>query len=680
MKTRKIKGKTIGLLIVITLMVGFFLVMSIRARTGGSQTLVSARPEASFTWFISSGENSNFYMDYAENPAVQYWCSQQFETGDSFQNTLGETSNIKFEFQIPPAGAGADTLNNLLGNKSTWPDIVNATYTSMTVKEAYENGLVIDLSPYIEKCMPNYMAMLEKNGIVENSMNYAEGAWRYLALVSFEDVDIMSYWSGYQYRRDWIIKYGTPVAGSQAEKDGGFTGFFTRMADGTEAHIALEDYNASVDGDSWTDNITFPSWEKRDDPDTEHGGMKWYADWCAENGKVWDGTDPVTISDWEWMFAFFQKAIAENNITDGYVHSIYYPGYNENGDFVTGFGGGGAHWYYNDDNLVSFGACDDGFKAYLRCMNSWWNNGWIDSEFSTKSTDAYYEIDDGLVRQGKVGCWFGRVSTLGTRIYKDDLPLTKGILVSAAAQPINDIYDGNGRVDTASGAVLDTNVAMQIPACFYGHTEYSSGMIWFSVKILEEGKNLELLLRALDYLYSENGSLLYSLGLSAEQLSENSYANTFYQEYGLTDGAYTTTYQEDGTPVYHFNPILALDKGTADAIAIKRLLGYDNKKYIDYGYEDTYRSMLEQYSLYSNDRFFGSKLTHYVMTDDEQKLMSQTYSRITTTYLYQEVPRFIKGQKDISTEWDDVVQGLITRGVQKVCDINNAYLLDSSSY
>ena len=124
MRTRKIKGKAIGLLVVITLMVSFFLVMSIRARMGGSKTLVSARPEASFTWFISSGESSNFYMDYAENPAVQYWCSREFETGDSFQSSLGETSNVGFTFQIPPAGAASDTLNNLLGNKSTWPDIV----------------------------------------------------------------------------------------------------------------------------------------------------------------------------------------------------------------------------------------------------------------------------------------------------------------------------------------------------------------------------------------------------------------------------------------------------------------------------------------------------------------------------------------------------------------------------
>ena len=673
----KIRGKTIGLIAVVSVMVGFFAFMSIRARSKDTGGLVEVSPEASFTWFISNGESANYYMSYAENPAVQYWCSRLFETGENFSGILGEASNVSFTFQVPPSGAGSDTLNNLLGNKSTWPDIVDSTYTSMATKEAYESDMIIDLTPYIEECMPNYMAMLEKHGIVENAKDYADGEWRYLSLVSFEDVDIMSSWSGYQYRRDWILKYGTPVSGSRADLDGGFTGYFSKLTDGTEVHITLDAYDTTVDGDSWTDNITFPSWERRNDPDTANGGMKWYADWCAENGKVWDGTDPVTISDWEWMFEFFAIALEAENITDGYVHSIYYPGYNENGDFVTGFGGGGAHWYFDDEGLVEFGACNDGFQAYLRCMNAWWSNGWIDEEFSTKSTDAYYEIDDALVRQGKVGCWLGRVSTLGTRIYKADLPTTQGILVSAAAQPINDVYDVDGKVDTASGETLDLNVAMQIPGCFYGHTEYSAGKIWFSVKILEEGKDLKLLLRALDYLYSDEGSLLLSLGLSAEQIQDPdtpAYAKSYYENHGLANGAYTVSYEEDGTPVYHLDPVLAIDTDLAKAVSIKRLIGYSNKKYIDYGYSDTYTQMLNQYILYPNDRFYGGRLLHYVLTDEEQKYMSQTYSRITTTYLYQEVPRFIKGLKDIDTEWEDVAQGLVTRGVQKVCQINNTYI------
>ena len=53
----------------------------------------------------------------------------------------------------------------------------------------------------------------------------------------------------------------------------------------------------------------------------------------------WDGTCPVYISDWEWMFDIFTKAQADLGITDGYCLSVYYKGYNEDGSLFSSFGG-----------------------------------------------------------------------------------------------------------------------------------------------------------------------------------------------------------------------------------------------------------------------------------------------------------------------------------------------------
>jgi hypothetical protein len=667
----KIKKKNIALIIIVAAMLIFIMSMYIRTLLNNTGGLIKAADNHTYSYFISGGESSNYYTDYAENPGMQYWFGKQFETSD------GKVSNIAFDFLIPPQGAGTDTLNNLLANKNTWPDVIDSTYSSMSVKDAYEAGNLIDLSPYIEECMPNYMAKLRSYGIEDKCMQYADGEWRYLAITNFQDLDISTSWGGYQYRRDWIVKYGTPVEGSRADIDGGFLGYYSLNLDGTECRVSAENYDSAiVNGDSWVDNITFPSWERRNDADGAHGGMKWYADWCNENGKTWDGTHPVTISDWEWMFDFFQKAIDAQNIADGYVHSLYYPGYIENGDFVTGFGGIGAHFYYDDDDRISFGAMQDGFKAYLQCMNAWYNNGWIDQQFSTNSTSTFYAIDDDLVRQGKIGCWYGTLSTLGARIHKTELPYANGAVVSTAAQPINDVYDADGNA-IDNGRVLTGDVALSIPNCFYAQTEYSKGSVWFSTNILDNGKDLKLLLRAIDWIYGEEGSRIRALGLSKEQLddiSTSDYVREMYKKYGFENGTYTMLTNDNGEAVYHRNTILNINSELLSVLAPQKIIGYMNKKNIDYGFTPTYTSALEQYNLYKNTSFTSARLVKYITTDAEAKFMSQTSSRITTTYLYQEIPRFIKGLKSLDEDWQAVCDGLVSRGVQRCIDINNKYL------
>ena len=71
------------------------------------------------------------------------------------------------------------------------------------------------------------------------------------------------------YRRDWLVNYGTNPQTGEA--------FSGEWKDG-----------------EWTDNVVFPS----------------------------GGTDPVYISDWEWMFDIFETALQMQGMTDGYVMQL----------------------------------------------------------------------------------------------------------------------------------------------------------------------------------------------------------------------------------------------------------------------------------------------------------------------------------------------------------------------
>ena len=72
-------------------------------------------------------------------------------------------------------------------------------------------------------------------------------------------------------------------------------------------------------------------------------------------------------------------------------------------------------------------------------MNTWYQNGWLDSEFNERTSDIFYSIDDTSVRQGKVGMWIGVQSQLGGRMDMGE-GYTEGICVFGSAYPINDIY------------------------------------------------------------------------------------------------------------------------------------------------------------------------------------------------------------------------------------------------
>lgn len=634
-------------ILVLLLTLALITAIAIKAFSGGSSSGTTGPTDATtFSWFINSGVSSGFYVDYADNPCVQYWMGKEFRHGEGFDGE-GETGSVKIEFQVPPTGKATDVLGNMFATDN-YPDLVEASQSSMSAKEAYEAGYLMDLTPYLEECMPNYMAFIRKHQLEDKVTVEVDGQRRHLYLISFNDVDITSPWNGYLYRRDWIFRYGKNAATGEP-----FSGEFTLDPEGNPVHVALEDYDpATVNGDSWVDDIIFPSYYRKD------LDLAWYRDWCDENGVVWDGRHPVFISDWEWMLGIFKTAIAEEGRTDGYPMSLYYPGYIDNGDMVTGFGGGGIHYYYNKEGRVEYGATSDRFRAYLTMMNKWYSRGWVDPDFYSKSSEMFYAIDDSLVRQGGVGCWMGITSELGTRIYNKDF-FPNGVFVSAAAQPVNDLYGGYEQ----KHGVPDT--------FFHSLSEYG-GSLWVTSKV--KNKDIKLLLRALDWFYTEEGGLVHMAGLNEEQLKECPAAKEFYEKWGLPHGAYYET-EKDGEPCLMRYPVLDADSDLKGAVCFGAGCGYSPKSLFRYNFTDTYIAMLNQYLIYPPTGFI-SGYTGYEITDEEGAVAQKVYNRIYVEYMPVQVPKFIIGTRDIDDDddWDEYCHDMRMRGYQQAVDIYNRYI------
>ena len=481
-----------------------------------------ASSDTSFTMWIYQGADASYYTDYADNPVVQYLTSQ----------TWGEEDKkIDLEFWVPAAGTAADSYSTMMGS-GDYPDILDMSISD-SPKILYEQGIILDLTPYVEEYMPNYTAYLEAHPEMKSwALTNIDGEEKYLHVMSFNE-DYGYTYCGYQYRRDWIVKYGTnPVTGAA------FTGGYTDPSD----------------PDSWEDDVVFPS----------------------------GGTDPVYISDWEWMFEIFEKAYA------------------------------------------------DSARAYLECLNNWYEKGWLDPDFNERTSDMFYAIDDTSVRQGKVGMWCGMQAELGGRLDQGD-EYTDGIYVAGCALPMNDIY----------GTDACKNVA---PDCIMTGTALNG--TGYAITSAAEDKDIATLLTMIDYLYSEDGARLASLGLTPEEME--AIGTSFYSDNGIPDGTYTMG--DDGR--YKLVEAIQNDAGgLRTAATLDKFPHLQLVTSIDEGYAPTYEHSMELWIQYKNTaQIQGTPITNN-MEQDDIDIMDDARNKL-LEYTQTNAVDFIKGKKDINSDDD----------------------------
>ncbi len=571
---------------------GGTMAMSLLAGCGGGGG-VGGNADETYTMWIYSGQDAAYYLDYEENPALQYALQKKYGPDEK---------SLAIDFWVPPSGSAADNYSTMIGSGDL-PDVIDASIADAPTV-MYETGMIMDLTELIPEYMPNYMKYLEEHPeIAHKAYVDIDGEEKMLFIRSFEE-DYGYNFCGVEYRRDWIAKYGT-----NPETGAAFTGEFTDESD----------------PDSWVDDVVFPS----------------------------GGSDPIYISDWEWMFEIFDKAMEAEGITDGYCLSIYYPGFTWNGNFTSCFGGGSPLWYEDLDGNVMFGADSPQFRAYLECLNTWYSKGWIDQSFNQRTSDAHYSIDDTTTRQGKVGLWVGLESQLGGRMDVGASEYTEGICSYGAPWPINDVYGDASCQNVEPNAVDHTSLA---------------GTVWY-VTSAAEGKDLGTLLSFFDYFYTEEGAVLKTLGLSKEQVEETQ--NQVYLDNGLENGAYSV--KEDGT--YLLDEMLQKDSGgLAKAAAFTMVPGITLVSSVDKGYAENYEHSMSLWTLYPNTTFFqGSDVTGY-MTEADTKSVTNIQSKI-LDYMTVNAPNFIMGKTDPydDGDWNDWCTMLGKYGYTKVNDVVQPY-------
>ena len=587
-------------------------------------------------WITMTDGNGVYYDDYEDNPAVEWLNQQYWDTENGGLGTKEDGTPLKFTFQVPISGSETDNFNTMMST-GEYTDIIDLAMSTDTAATMVDEGTLLDITDYVEKYMPHYIEYLDKNPEQKALLTHEDenGDTRYYEIGAIKEENDVP-WGGYMYRRDWLVEYAQPTA-YVWDWDSDYV-----KENGHPAVTPLEEAQASGNMEGWKANeVTEFTSSEGEDPKNDY----------TDNVIFPSGTsDPLTISDWEWMLDAFKKAIDDKGFsgnTDAYCTTVYYPGFFGMGDLVSSFGGGTGVWSKDADQNVYFSGTSDNFKTYLECLNTWYNNGWMDTRFETRASDMFFSINQTGTAQGQVGLFYGTAASLGDaiRVTCADAEDQQKAYVMPCAVPINDKYGTDEQ-------------KYKEPDAFYQGSRIA-GRIGITEALEDKSEDtIAALFTFLDWMYTREGALTRSVGLSQEQIDSVDLENNLYEEYGIEGGAYDVSENEDGKTVYTFHYDTSGDIG--NALKFTRMVvgaeltgaGANIDYVLDKGETEVQQHATEQWTKYTST---ASLYDYNNQFTTEQNEVYSEINQAVNDYMNQNTPTLIKEGLD---GWDAYVEAI----------------------
>ena len=598
--------------------------------------------DTKFTWWIYQidGEGQ-YYQKYEENPVVQWVNQQYWDTEKGGLGKEGSGTKLDFSFIVPVGGSQSENFNTMIGT-GEYPEVMDLSVSPDTPKTLCEDGVLIELTEYVEKYMPNYLAYLDEHPDLKPFVQSVDedGEVHYYAIYGLKD-GIDNPWYGPSYRRDWVVKYAEPT-----EYVWDWESDYVKE-NGHPAVTPLSEAKKANNLEGWKKNeVTKFEAVYGEDPDQDY----------TDNVVFPSGTnEPLTISDWEWMFEAFAKALeirGELENSSAYCTTIYYMGALATGDLVSSFGGG-TGTYYVRDGKVSFDGASENFQTYIECVSNWYDKGWLDKQFETRSSEVFFATNSVGVNQGLVGLWSGLTSSLGAGIrstckHEED---QKDAYAMAARYPINDVYGGEAQKYVEPDAM------------------YQDGQIASPVGVTTkaEGKDLAALFTFIDWTYSKEGGATLHLGLTEEQYKSMEFDPDVYADNGF-DKAYTTETDENGMFVYKWakeaESLVPLD-ATRFCVGLNPANNEESRE--DNGAKKVFA---DSYQAWGKYKATGSVMNYgSLLSSDENKNLSKINTAV-NDYEGQKLPSVIKGE----TSWDEYAEGLAKIDTESMVGVYQKYI------
>ncbi len=352
--------------------------------------------------------------------------------------------------------------------------------------------------------------------------------------------------------------------------------------------------------------------------------------------------EPTTIEDWDYMLPLIKQYFEAAGMVDSAVLILPAQGYFPTNDLIGTFGT--SFDYFLNNNTVKYGPQEDGFYNYLKKMNEWYEAGFIYKDFISRTNDMFYLPNTALTYGGAAGIWYGLTSQLGTAMSMPDYGLN--VDVRALKSPI----DAESGMTTA-----------------YANTMFTSGQDEYgAVAVTTDCDNVERLLATMDYMYSDEGSMLRSYGLNAEQAA----GNEIYENNGLVDGTYAMV--DDANFKYNEKVILAGVGGTVDQghFIGMRLPALRQTKYDGPYISDQNKAASKTWTAYQEDTIKLPRTLN--RTTEEDDTFTENTANM-SNYVNEMILKFIIGTDEVNeTTWAEFKAQLEAYGVEDNVAIQQA--------
>lgn len=485
-------------------------------------------------WMHTDDNSDGILSETNENPVIAY---------------LAEKFNVTFEWQLPPTGSESEQMSLMIGS-GDYTNVFDATFSQQSCEELYEDGVIQDLTPYVEQYMPNYLAYIESGDTARKSAYANNGKILYIPSVYNEPT--LS-WGGMMYNHQILV-------------------------------------------DMTDDNVAFPSGEDA----------------------------PATVEDWEYMLELMKQYYETSGLTDYACLIIPAAGYFPTGDILTGFGTTGT-FYIDDNGDVQYGLLNEQFYNYLVTMKDWYAKGYIYQDFASRNSDPYYFPNTALTWSGSAGLFYGLTSQLYGQLSMPEYGLE--VDYRALTAPLD--TPNNATALPANGMIAQTQDV----------DVYSTGWV---VSSKSDEATLIRWLQICDYLFSEEGSMMKSYGLTKEQAGDNA----VYARIDLEEGAYW--FDENGE--FHYNPVSDPFTGEAtikeEQLRGNRLPGLHNKTYY---VQNAGEGMIEADKIWISNGYSSSLPGGVTLTVEENNI-NAPLTTVCDDYIASIIPKFIMGTEALTEE------------------------------
>ena len=146
-----------------------------------------------------------YYMPIAANAAKFI---ESYAENEAYQE-IQKATGINIEFIQPPAGQYKDNLNLVLASGDLPDMIMNFVYYVGGLTAALDDGLIIDLTPYMQDCAPDYYTLITSTDEVKRETHLDD---KVLGFYQLRFADSIPYARNI-VRKDWLDEFGldTPM-------------------------------------------------------------------------------------------------------------------------------------------------------------------------------------------------------------------------------------------------------------------------------------------------------------------------------------------------------------------------------------------------------------------------------------------------------------------------------------